>query len=370
MLEFQARQTRTAARLGLAFPSESRWKETALHGLTYLRDVMRDQRDGGWFWLVDRNGRPLHSGTKHAHSTAYLVGAAAQTYMLTGAPDALQMATDAFAWLDDAARDKQRGGYFGWVTRDGQPILSIESQPALVGLREPLGTPIGLKDANVHSDLLQSFSELFDVWPDPAVGQRLAEVYRLITERFATGSGAMHFLLDPELSPVPAPIHYGYPLQSGARLRAAAQVIGADVNHATAMALRMLDYTLDHGWRDPEGGFMETDRAARRAWWVQAEGVKLLSFAVVATTNDSYYADRLTAMLAFIDRWLIDHEFGGWYPMPPQDRRRRARLLRTGLHKGDEWKDAAHEVDMYVYAIRLLRGLGSNMALELDSRND
>src|SRR5690349_6487833 len=32
LLEFQARQTRTAARLGMALPSESQWRDVVAHG--------------------------------------------------------------------------------------------------------------------------------------------------------------------------------------------------------------------------------------------------------------------------------------------------------------------------------------------------
>ena len=48
MLEFQARQMRSAARLALCFPSEDRFHEFALHGLRYLRDVMWDGEHGGF----------------------------------------------------------------------------------------------------------------------------------------------------------------------------------------------------------------------------------------------------------------------------------------------------------------------------------
>jgi cellobiose epimerase len=71
MLEFQARQTRVAARLALAFPAEGEWAEYARHGFRYLRDVMWDEEGGGsWLWLMDREGRPEAGATKHAHSGA------------------------------------------------------------------------------------------------------------------------------------------------------------------------------------------------------------------------------------------------------------------------------------------------------------
>ena len=99
ILEFQARQTRTAARIGIAFPAETAWQDTALHGLRYLAEVMHDEADGGWFWRVDTAGRPMAGGSKHAHSTAYLIGAGVALHRLTGSDDALDVAREGFEWL-------------------------------------------------------------------------------------------------------------------------------------------------------------------------------------------------------------------------------------------------------------------------------
>lgn len=56
MLEFQARQTRSLAQLAEAYPGEPRWREYALHGLRYLRDIMWDGEHGGWYWRVGADG--------------------------------------------------------------------------------------------------------------------------------------------------------------------------------------------------------------------------------------------------------------------------------------------------------------------------
>jgi cellobiose epimerase len=53
MLEYQARQARNAARLALAFPAQSHWRELAIHGFRYLRDRQWDHQHGSWQCLLD-----------------------------------------------------------------------------------------------------------------------------------------------------------------------------------------------------------------------------------------------------------------------------------------------------------------------------
>src|SRR2546425_5055006 len=94
MLEFQARTTRAAARVA-AVPGFEFYREMATHGWEYLRDVMWDRESGGWFRMLDRAGNPLEGRSKHAHGSAYAIGACAAHYALTSEPEALDLAKSA-----------------------------------------------------------------------------------------------------------------------------------------------------------------------------------------------------------------------------------------------------------------------------------
>ena len=82
LLEFQARQTRSAALLGVALPAEPEWRATVVHGVQYLDGVMRDRADGGWFAQVSRAGEAQVGKTKDAHGTAYLISAGVEAHRL------------------------------------------------------------------------------------------------------------------------------------------------------------------------------------------------------------------------------------------------------------------------------------------------
>lgn len=372
LLEFQARQTRTAARLGVALPADARWPEYVRHGMRYLDRVMRDHQHGGWFAQVDRGGQPQLGATKDAHGTAYVISCGVEAHKLTGDARPLEIAHQAFEWLETTLHDDDYGAYHGWATRQGKAILSKADLPPDLAHRtvDHLGHGIGLKDANVHSDLLEAFTLLAGVSTDTRVHLRLAEVYDVLTQHFISSAGAVHYLLLADLAPVPGLEHYGYPAQTGYRLPAAAKQLGRSVDQALALARRMLDHVLEWGWDADHGGFVEAGPAAepralggvqlrlrKRPWWVQTEAAKLLLRLALVEPAPGRYRAHFDQLMDVLDREFVDQRHGGWEMKARSDWGRRQRWTGRDMPKSDNWKDASHEADFHLAAIRLLRNL-------------
>ena len=240
LLEFQARQTLLAADACLRYAEDPRLREAALHGLRYLGEVMWDGANGGgWFHRMDRAGQPLASHTKHAHGAAYAIEACVAVHEATGDPAALRLAQDGFGWLDRHARDPEFGGYFGFLTRDNLVIRDPADCP-WGSQTDTIGTEIGLKDANVHSDLLETFVRLYRVWPDARVGERLAEVLDIMSDKMLVPStGALHIFVTPDWRPIPHLTRAGYQCQAAYRLTTAIELSG-DAERLRLLAGRLL----------------------------------------------------------------------------------------------------------------------------------
>lgn len=371
MLEFQARQTRVAARLALAFPQEGDFAEYALHGFRYLRDVMWDAAGGGgWFWLVDSAGRPAAGETKHAHSGSYGVQACALVFEATGDSGALALAEEGLHWFDRHAHDPEHGGFHGWLQRDGTLIREPAQVPPGAGPADPLGHAVGLKDVNVNGDWFEALLDLRRVSSDVLVVERLRELAEVYLSHLTTLSGVVPFAFAPDWAPVPGPEQYGYCFQAAQRMLEAAPLFPG------LPLARRAEKVTSHALRDARrrgGGyaFQEVDRPfrwlltgrlgpRRRAWWVQLEALRALAyFATAPGPRQGNYARLLALHWRYVSAHVFDDRVGGVFGTVTGDllpwHRPGFPGAARALAKGNVWKDASHDADSLLKAIQLLR---------------
>jgi mannobiose 2-epimerase len=372
LLEFQARQTLFAAEAARFAPDHAGLRDAAMHGFRFLRDTLWDAEYGGWFHSVDRLGKPLEHSTKHMHGFAYALSACSAVHQLNGDEDAYRLAQKALDWMDQFARDREHGGYFGYVTRDGRVIRSSADAPNGSEL-DTVGTEVAFKDLNVHSDLLETFALMYRAWPEPAIGERLAEFVDIIAERMVNPTtGSMHFFVTPDWRPVPHLIRVGYQSHSAFRLVLAKGLTAHDAL-ILRMAVRLLDSAIRYA-RDSNGqgyyyaatGALPQElqgteiRATRRTWWVQFEVLKALVAVRTIAPDDERYGRLFDEQWRYIRKHFIDTRHGGVY-MHGLDNARvwqrkfGARLAPAGItRKGDVWKDASHEGRTMLYCLQTL----------------
>jgi mannobiose 2-epimerase len=106
-------------------PHRVEFEGYARHGIEFLDRVMRDRRDGGFHWILDPRGEvdPRLGDEKHVYGTAFVLYAASKAHAVTRDRLALDVARDAFHWLEAHAHDGTDGGYFEAIRRDGTPLL-------------------------------------------------------------------------------------------------------------------------------------------------------------------------------------------------------------------------------------------------------
>jgi mannobiose 2-epimerase len=83
------------------------------------------QKGGFFWQVDAATGKPMAaSGEKHAYGISFGIYACANAYRATRDQKALSLAKKAFLWLDDRAHDDRNGGYFEALARNGKPIMS------------------------------------------------------------------------------------------------------------------------------------------------------------------------------------------------------------------------------------------------------
>ena len=345
----QARMTWTAAEVARRRPE---WKEQlepiAKHGIAFLRDKMWDAECGGFYWEIAADGTPptANSEMKHAYGISFGIYAAAAVYELTKDDADLQLAKDTFFWLDRFGHDARNGGYREAFYRDGRPMLTPpQDQPSITTGK--VGERLGDKSMNTHIHLLEAFTVLYKVFPDPTLRSRLEELLVIIRDRGITRPAALYQFFTMDWTPAATLVSFGHDVETAFLLEEAIAVLGRPDDRETLNVCQALvDHSLQFGWDSQNGGFWHegatysapADR--RKVWWVQAEGLNELFFLYRRYgETDMQYGKRFVEQWGFIKRSMMDAEHGGWFNT----------VSESGVHppgehsKANQWKTAYHE---------------------------
>jgi mannobiose 2-epimerase len=340
---------------------------------------MVDADSGGWFHRLDRTGKSVET-PKHIHGFAYAISACVAVYTTTRNLEALKLAREGFDWVIRYARDHQHGGYFGYLRRDGSVIRECDHDSPKCRL-DTLGSPLGCKDINVHSDLLQSFNHLYRVaaemkvkdclWEETEVKDRLLEIVDIVSNRMAFAQGAVYQYCLADWMPVPHLTRFGYQFQNATRLIEAAQLLGEEV--VLTPARQFVDHALRYGYDWKRGGFFYAGpgleplhlqgkdlRVQEKAWWVQMEALKALLAVHSITPNEEHYFNCFMRQWRYLQDHFLDYRYDGFYITSleglPWWQRQRPRWAPTTItRKGSDWKDSSHDGRALLYCISLLQ---------------
>lgn len=376
MIVSQARHVWTNSKAAERYPDIAHYKTGATHGFRFLKDVMWDKQFGGFYWLVERDGTPVKDDTlKTAYGNSFGIFALSAYYKMSQDEEALQLAKDAFLWLESHSHDQQFKGYFQHMRRDGNPVVRPNNIPST--------SDIGYKDQNSSIHLLEAFTELYQVWPDPLVKERLQEMLVLIRDTIVTPKGYLTLFLQPDFTPLSFQdssreviekhhyldhVSFGHDVETAFLLIEASHVLGIP-NDSTTMrvAKRMVDHSLDNGWDDMKGGFFDeayyfkgdsqiTVTYDTKNWWAQGEGFNcLLMMAQLYPDDPNRYEEKFVQLWNYTNENLVDHEYGDWFAggvdIQPE--------LRTAL-KGHIWKATYHQYRSLENCINRLRNTNSH----------
>jgi cellobiose epimerase len=368
----QARHTWTTAKASELYPDKTYYLQCAAHGYRFLRDVMWDTTYGGFYNLVDRQGhvKSNEKAPKEAYGNAFAIYAIAAYYKASKDTGALNLAKQAFLWLEMHSHDPKYKGYFQHLQADGTPVVRDASVPST--------SDLGYKDQNSSIHLLEAFTELYEVWPDPLVRERLEEMLYLIRDKITTPKGYLTLFFTPDWTPVSFRdssetsvrqhksldhVSFGHDVETAYLMLEAAHALGIKDDTETLNAGKhMVDHALRNGWDNKVGGFYDEgyyfkDRDTitilldSKNWWAQAEGMNtLLLLADRFPTDPMQYDEKFNKMWQYIQTYLIDHKYGDWYEGGIDKEPKR----KTGL-KGHIWKGTYHHFRSMANCMKRLR---------------
>lgn len=383
MIVSQARHLWTTSKAAMYYPDQTHYIEGAKIGFEFIRDKFWDKENGGFHTLLDRQGNVIGNGdeAKTAYGNAFGIYGLAAFFDASGDSSALELAKKAFMWLEEHSHDPAHGGYFQSLAKDGTPLKRTDDTPST--------STIGYKDQNSSIHLLEAFTELYAVWKDPLLRERLEELLVIIRDRIVQEQGYLQLFLYPDWTPVSFReetreeiakhhsidhVSYGHDVETAYLMMEASHVLGLKNDKKTwEIGKKMVDHALKYGWDDEVGGFYDGgyyfkgDKEPEvvkdtKNWWAQAEGLNtLLIMADLYPDDERDYFSKFEKQWDYIQKYLIDQKHGEWYS---------GGLDKEPHHsktpKGHIWKTAYHNFRSLANCAQRLRNPES-LALTADN---
>ena len=214
------------------------------------------------------------------------------------------------------------------------------------------------KSMNNHLHVLEAYTNLYRVWKQPRVEQRLRELIQLFEQRILDAR-TLHFnhFFDEEWRVRSDTYTFGHDIEGTWLLCEAAEVLGDDalLKRVQTVALRMVEVVLKEGiaadgalcYEGKGGNIIDPGKEC----WPQAEAVIGFLNAFQLSRDKKFLNSALRAY-DFIENHLVDRVHGEWFWRINEDGRPDPKLPKVS-----EWKGPYHGSRMCLETLHRLHTL-------------
>lgn len=276
------------------------------HAYRFLAERCLDRENGGVYWSVTHDGRPLDT-TKHTYNQAFAVYALSAYYRLTGDAAALALARELFGVIERRCADA--GGYREAFTADWHGAENDKLSENGV---------LAARTMNTLLHVFEGYAGLYAAAPDAAVEAAMRRILAIYAEKIYDPVLRRQLVfMDEGYNSLIDLYSYGHDIESswlidqGALLLGDGRLVGKIAAIDSALARHVYETALRNGSLANEcerGAVDET-----RVWWVQAEGV--LGFVnEFEKSGDARFARAAADVYRFICESMVDKRPGGeWF---------------------------------------------------------
>ncbi len=293
-----------------------------------------DAQHGGAFWRLDDTGR-VTDDSKKIYGQAFYLYALSEFHLAFGMPAALARAIELFELIERHAHDPKHGGYLEVCRRDWSEAPA-EARLSDKDMNEK-------KSMNNHLHVLEAYTNLYRIWKQPRLAERLRELIQLFEQRILDARTLhFHHFFDEAWQVRSDTYTFGHDIEGTWLLCEAAEVLedAALLKRLQTVALRMAEVTLHEGVA-ADGALVYEGKGGKvidpgKECWPQAEAVIGFLNAFQISSDTKYFNASLRAY-DFIENHLVDRVHGEWFWRINEDGRPDPKLPKLS-----EWKGPYH----------------------------
>jgi len=308
--------------------------EMAARAFDFVMNRFWDGEHGGAFWRLDDSGK-VTDESKKIYGQAFYIYALTEFHLAFGSQVALERAKELFELIERHAHDAEFGGYIEVCNRD----WSAAGANARLSEKDMAEK----KSMNNHLHVLEAYTNLYRVWPEPRVAERLRELIKIFLTRILDPrTNHLHHFFDEQWRVRSDTYTFGHDIEASwllceaaeelgdapllARVRAVALLMALAVRREGLAANGALCYegkggqVIDAGWE----------------CWPQAEAMVGFLNAYHLGGNAEYF-EVAQSVWCFINQNLVDRVHGEWFWRINPDGRPDPKLPKVS-----EWKGPYH----------------------------
>ncbi|GIQ70519.1 cellobiose 2-epimerase [Xylanibacillus composti] len=304
--------------------------EAAKHAYAFLKEKLVDREYGGLYWLVDYQGNPSDD-RKHVYCQGFGVYSLSEFARATGDQEALALARELFALMEERGFDEANNAYKEEFTRqwEEKPNVSLSENGVLADIT-----------MNTHLHVLEAYTTLYRVWPNERLKERMINLMNLFRDRIYDAEGKYNkVFFNKQWESLLDLKSYGHDIEASWLLDEAIKAANLTDDSYLRM-VKELAYAIADTAVLPDGSIANEIHGDQlddsRVWWVQAEAI--VSFVnAYERTQDQRFIELAQGVWDYTKQAIIDHRPGGeWYWSVDADGK------PTSRNVADPWKASYH----------------------------
>ncbi len=282
--------------------------KTAKRAFQYIKDYFFDNEFGGIFWSLQADGKPKDTKNQ-IYAIAFVIYGLSEFYKIFKNEDALELAQSLFYKIELYSKDYKNKGYLEAFTRDWQEIEDLRLSEKDANEK---------KTMNTHLHIVEAYSNLYLIWPNPKLKDSIKEILEVIALYFINKyTWHLKLFFDENWKEKEDVISYGHDIEAAWLLQWFAETI-EDVDLVRSYQKYAVEFAKStKEGIDSDGGLWyeyepkEQKLIAEKHWWPQAELWIGMINAWQLTQNEEFL-EITEKNFEFVEKYIIDHKNGEW----------------------------------------------------------